>query len=202
MPAFRHRISFLTFLWKKSPKIFGTIIFSAYLCNRYHKKRWTFSSAGLEYLSDRQRVDGSNPPTSTKGCFPEWPNGADCKSAVFRLRWFESISTHENHRKSDGFFLPWREKWLAMPSFAICVMHERRPRSNETATMKGIAFEQPPSCSACNCYGINRKMLSVEINKPLVLGSVSRGKSGAQSGGRRPGRCIAPNAPTRSSCRC
>ncbi len=28
------------------------------------------------------------------GCFPEWPNGADCKSAVFRLRWFESISTH------------------------------------------------------------------------------------------------------------
>ena len=30
----------------------------------------------------------------TNGCFPEWPNGADCKSAVFRLRWFESISTH------------------------------------------------------------------------------------------------------------
>ena len=61
-------------------------------------RKWTFSSAGLEYLSDRQRVDGSNPPTSTffisRGCFPEWPNGADCKSAVFRLRWFESISTH------------------------------------------------------------------------------------------------------------
>ncbi len=33
------------------------------------------------------------------GCFPEWPNGADCKSAVFRLRWFESISTH-----SQGMF--------------------------------------------------------------------------------------------------
>ena len=30
---------------------------------------WTFSSAGLEYLSDRQRVDGSNPPTSTKRVF-------------------------------------------------------------------------------------------------------------------------------------
>ena len=28
------------------------------------------------------------------GCVPEWPNGADCKSAVFRLRWFESIRTH------------------------------------------------------------------------------------------------------------
>ena len=32
--------------------------------------------------------------TQRFGCFPEWPNGADCKSAVFRLRWFESISTH------------------------------------------------------------------------------------------------------------
>ncbi len=30
----------------------------------------------------------------TRGCVPEWPNGADCKSAVFRLRWFESIRTH------------------------------------------------------------------------------------------------------------
>ena len=33
-------------------------------------------------------------PQNRFGCFPEWPNGADCKSAVFRLRWFESISTH------------------------------------------------------------------------------------------------------------
>gem|GEM_PF-1456530 len=28
------------------------------------------------------------------GRVPEWPNGADCKSAVFRLRWFESIRAH------------------------------------------------------------------------------------------------------------
>ena len=28
------------------------------------------------------------------GWIPEWPNGADCKSAGLRLRWFESISTH------------------------------------------------------------------------------------------------------------
>ena len=28
------------------------------------------------------------------GCVPEWPNGADCKSAGFHLRWFESIRTH------------------------------------------------------------------------------------------------------------
>ena len=31
-----------------------------------------------------------------QGWLPEWPNGADCKSAGFRLRWFESITTHEN----------------------------------------------------------------------------------------------------------
>src|SRR6187397_1287243 len=28
------------------------------------------------------------------GQIPERPNGADCKSAVFRLRWFESTSAH------------------------------------------------------------------------------------------------------------
>ena len=29
-----------------------------------------------------------------KGWLPEWPNGADCKSAGSCLRWFESITTH------------------------------------------------------------------------------------------------------------
>ena len=28
------------------------------------------------------------------GWLPEWTNGADCKSAGARLRWFESITTH------------------------------------------------------------------------------------------------------------
>ena len=31
-----------------------------------------------------------------KGRVPEWPNGADCKSAGFHLRWFESIRAHNN----------------------------------------------------------------------------------------------------------
>ena len=39
-----------------------------------------------------------------EGCFPEWPNGADCKSAVFRLRWFESISTHKKETLASLFF--------------------------------------------------------------------------------------------------
>ena len=29
------------------------------------------------------------------GGVPEWPNGADCKSASLRLRWFESIRPHQ-----------------------------------------------------------------------------------------------------------
>ena len=36
---------------------------------------------------------GSNPSLPTK---IEWPNGADCKSAGLRLRWFESIFAHKN----------------------------------------------------------------------------------------------------------
>ena len=30
------------------------------------------------------------------GQIPEWPNGADCKSAGLRLRWFESIFAHSS----------------------------------------------------------------------------------------------------------
>ena len=35
-----------------------------------------------------------------QGKLPEWPNGADCKSAGLRLRWFESIFAHN---QSDNF---------------------------------------------------------------------------------------------------
>ena len=31
-----------------------------------------------------------------QGRIPEWPNGADCKSAGARLRWFESIFAHRD----------------------------------------------------------------------------------------------------------
>ena len=34
------------------------------------------------------------------GWLPEWPNGADCKSAGLRLRWFESITTHNDTKLS------------------------------------------------------------------------------------------------------
>ena len=33
------------------------------------------------------------------GKLPEWPNGADCKSAGVRLRWFESITSHLKKRE-------------------------------------------------------------------------------------------------------
>ena len=36
------------------------------------------------------------------GQIPEWPNGADCKSAVFRLRWFESIFAHKCVEKENA----------------------------------------------------------------------------------------------------
>ncbi len=54
----------------------------------FENKR-AFSSVGLEHLPYKQRVGGSNPSTPTNrfsnqkhGWFPEWPNGADCKSVA------------------------------------------------------------------------------------------------------------------------
>jgi hypothetical protein len=33
------------------------------------------------------------------GSVPKWPTGADCKSAVLRLRWFESSPAHQTRQK-------------------------------------------------------------------------------------------------------
>ncbi len=40
-------------------------------------------------------TEKGRPTKSKKGRIPEWPNGADCKSAGARLRWFESIFSHK-----------------------------------------------------------------------------------------------------------
>ena len=40
------------------------------------------------------------------GQLTEWPHGADCNSAGFRLRWFESITAHTNETKERiGWFI-------------------------------------------------------------------------------------------------
>ena len=44
------------------------------------------------------------------GRIPEWPNGADCKSAGLYLRWFESIFAHiiptQPNQPPSGIALP------------------------------------------------------------------------------------------------
>ena len=66
---------------------------------------WKFLAENLH----RSKNSCTFAPGFENGCFPEWPNGADCKSAVFRLRWFESISTHQRNKQgceqSHPFFI-------------------------------------------------------------------------------------------------
>ena len=63
----------------------------------------------VEQWTENPRVAGSIPALGTKnadtkmhpvsapyGGVPERPKGADCKSVVARLRWFESIPLHHN----------------------------------------------------------------------------------------------------------
>ena len=45
-------------------------------------------------------ISGTN-GAGEQGHIPEWPNGADCKSAGVRLRWFESICAHM-HKAGNG----------------------------------------------------------------------------------------------------
>ena len=55
----------------------------------------------LEHYTDNVGVSSSSLLGTTEfyknfGRIPEWPNGADCKSAGLYLRWFESIFSHPN----------------------------------------------------------------------------------------------------------
>ena len=83
-------------------------------------------------------VVGSNPTRGSKGRIPEWPNGADCKSAVFRLRWFESIFTHKTDVAKTGF--PGSAVFFEIPPYLL-YMAIRQVKKNIFATMKvaGIA---------------------------------------------------------------
>ena len=112
-----HRFSASTHLrgccneWKKLRKIIGSLrnekklhknfvvsFFFAYFAPRLVVN--AFLAQLVEHVICNLKVVGSNPTEGSKflyqsiGKIPEWPNGADCKSAGFYLRWFESISSH------------------------------------------------------------------------------------------------------------
>ena len=78
-----------------------------------------------EQLTCNQQVDGSIPfassiPNGNYGSFPEWPNGADCKSVVGRLPGFESLSSHHKSRRTSKTSLnKFSEKGLVL---FLCVM--------------------------------------------------------------------------------
>ena len=80
---------------------------NTYLCTRNRerliliKNECLFSSVGqstwfvISGSLVRIRQEAQTKLMRKKGQIPEWPNGADCKSAGLRLRWFESIFAHK-----------------------------------------------------------------------------------------------------------
>ena len=68
-----------------------------------------------------------------EGRIPEWPNGADCKSAGLCLRWFESIFAHKNK----------------LPTAEVAQLVEHQPSklrvagSNPVFRSKGSQIENP-----------------------------------------------------------
>ena len=68
-------------------------------------------------------IKGLSLHPQTQGQIPEWTNGADCKSAGFRLRWFESIFAHIHDLKGVlGFFLHLLFFIPSMRSFVLQVL--------------------------------------------------------------------------------
>ena len=91
-----------------------------------------FSSAGSEHLPYKQRVGGSNPSTPTNrftnqkhGWFPEWPNGADCKSAASSFGGSNPsppTSTRDCFA-AVSFFILFFCPLLLFPSFILFILH-------------------------------------------------------------------------------
>ena len=91
-----------------------------------------FSSAGSEHLPYKQRVGGSNPSTPTNrfsnqkhGWFPEWPNGADCKSAASSFGGSNPsppTSTRDCFA-AVSFFILFFCPLLLSPSFILFILH-------------------------------------------------------------------------------
>ena len=97
----------------------------------FENKR-AFSSVGLEHLPYKQRVGGSNPSTPTNrfsnqkhGWFPEWPNGADCKSAASSFGGSNPsppTSTRDCFA-AVSFFILFFCPLLLSPSFILFILH-------------------------------------------------------------------------------
>ena len=97
----------------------------------FENKR-AFSSVGLEHLPYKQRVGGSNPSTPTNrfsnqkhGWFPEWPNGADCKSAASSFGGSNPsppTSTRDCFA-AVSFFILFFCPLLLFPSFILFILH-------------------------------------------------------------------------------
>ena len=100
--------------------------------NKHFRSKRAFSSAGSEHLPYKQRVGGSNPSTPTNrfsnqkhGWFPEWPNGADCKSAASSFGGSNPsppTSTRDCFA-AVSFFILFFCPLLLSPSFILFILH-------------------------------------------------------------------------------
>ena len=107
----------------------------------------------------------------SNGQIPEWPNGADCKSAGLRLRWFESIFAHPICGSSSvdralafqaegrGFEsrLPLTKESLARLSFFVPIRQQEESWSCKANTSKQHLPHPSQSPRTPHAYAIGTK---------------------------------------------
>ena len=115
-------------------------------------------------------IEKNTSQSVAKGQIPEWPNGADCKSAGLRLRWFESIFAHLNCGSSSvdralafqaegrGFEprLPLSRRGFFSESSFFCFHDSCCPNSQNTPNAKVSCIELPGVlCLSYGCFPVN-----------------------------------------------
>ena len=102
------------------------------------------------------------------GQIPEWPNGADCKSAVFRLRWFESIFAHKEMRiilHLFVFYIPTQHTLpidhkasLRLERLENLERLEKEERHKEKTTEKSMTVEKTEKAETAEKHPVNKKI--------------------------------------------
>ena len=99
--------------------------------------------------------------TLCHGEIPKWPTGADCKSAGFYLRWFESIFSHESPTLiRSGFYF---EKKFSKKQAEVAQSVEHQPSKLRVAG-SNLVFRSLSQCSS----GVERFLGKEEVVSSIL----------------------------------
>ena len=103
-----------------------------------------------EVIAEKKRKNGR---------IPEWPNGADCKSAGLYLRWFESIFSHNFRRNLTTVSFEKENRSLWKSGFEASERRRRElPRGNDRQMREAQRKRRLSETRKCGSSSVGRAL--------------------------------------------